>query len=100
MLSQEDKSRLLRIAKRPRRGPFNSIIDPAGSAPIVELSQAVKDSGGYDPWGGEEEQGEQEEVKDGMETVMKKKIKVGLLCDSFWIFFSNANTDAHSRLPV
>ena len=93
MLSQEDKSRLLRIAKRPRRGPFNSIIDSAGSAPTLELSQAVKDSGGYDPWGGEEEQGEQVEVKDGLETVMKKKVKVGLLCDSFWIFFSNANTD-------
>jgi nucleolar protein 53 len=98
MLSREDKYRLLRIAKRPRRGPFNSIIDPAGSAPIVELSQAVKDSGGYDPWGGEE-QGEQEEVKDGLETVMKKKIKVGLLWDSFRMFW-NANTHAHSRLPV
>ncbi|KAJ7230687.1 ribosome biogenesis protein Nop53/GLTSCR2 [Mycena pura] len=52
-LSKEDKERLLRIGKRTRRGPFNSVVDPAafgqGSASL-ELSEAVKQSGGYDPW--------------------------------------------------
>ena len=50
-LSYEEKSHLLQIGKRPRKGPFNSIVDPtefgAGSA-IIELSEAVKESGKYD----------------------------------------------------
>ncbi|KAJ6580989.1 P60-like protein [Mycena capillaripes] len=75
-LSSEDKNRLLRISKRPRKGPFNSVIDPtefgAGSA-TLELSEAVKNSGAYDPWAPAEEV---EEIKDGLETVQPKKIKV------------------------
>ncbi|KAJ7105118.1 ribosome biogenesis protein Nop53/GLTSCR2 [Mycena crocata] len=75
-LSSEDKNRLLRISKRPRKGPFNSIIDPTelgeGSA-TFELSEAVKSSGAYDPWAPAEEV---EEIKDGLETVQPKKIKV------------------------
>ncbi|KAJ7497968.1 ribosome biogenesis protein Nop53/GLTSCR2 [Mycena galericulata] len=75
-LSSEDKNRLLRISKRPRKGPFNSTVDPtefgAGSASF-ELSEAVKSSGAYDPWAPVEEP---EEIKDGLETVQPKKIKV------------------------
>ncbi|KDR76926.1 hypothetical protein GALMADRAFT_66490 [Galerina marginata CBS 339.88] len=75
LLSREEKERLMRIAKRPRKGPFNSILDPseyAAGSGTVELSDAVKQSGTYDPWA--EEQAV-EEVKDGMETVSKKTIK-------------------------
>ncbi|KAJ7777431.1 ribosome biogenesis protein Nop53/GLTSCR2 [Mycena metata] len=75
-LSSEDKSRLLRISKRPRKGPFNTIVDPtefgAGSASL-ELSEAVKNSGSYDPWAPAEEV---VEIKDGLETVQPKKVKV------------------------
>ncbi|KAJ6485690.1 ribosome biogenesis protein Nop53/GLTSCR2 [Mycena sanguinolenta] len=75
-LSSEDKERLLRISKRPRKGPFNSIVDPtefgAGSA-TLELSEAVKSSGAYDPWAPAEEM---EEIEDGLETVQPKKVKV------------------------
>jgi nucleolar protein 53 len=75
-VSREDKERLLRIAKRPRRGPFNSVMDPAEYAAgsgAVALSAAVKQSGTYDPWA---PQPEAEEVKDGLETVQPKKAKV------------------------
>ncbi|KAJ7173719.1 ribosome biogenesis protein Nop53/GLTSCR2 [Mycena filopes] len=75
-LSSEDKGRLLRISKRPRKGPFNTVMDPtefgAGSASL-ELSEAVKNSGSYDAWAPEEEVAE---IKDGMETVQPKKVKV------------------------
>lgn len=75
-VSNEDKDRLRRIAKRPRKGPLNSIIDPtepgAGSS-MVGLSEAVKTSGTYDPW----EERPTEEVKDGLEIVHKKPGKVG-----------------------
>ncbi|KAJ7678262.1 ribosome biogenesis protein Nop53/GLTSCR2 [Mycena polygramma] len=75
-LSYEDKTRLLRISKRPRKGPFNTVVDPtefgAGSASL-ELSEAVKSSGAYDPWAAVEEV---EEIKDGLETVQPKKVKV------------------------
>lgn len=73
-VSKEDRERLLRIAKRPRKGPFNSIIDPtesgAGSA-TLDLSEAVKNSGTYDPW----QKMEGESVPDGLELVMKKSVK-------------------------
>ncbi|KAF7289443.1 Ribosome biogenesis protein NOP53 [Mycena chlorophos] len=73
-LTAEEKDRLLRISKRPRKGPFNSVVDPtefgSGSA-SMELSAAVKQSGGYDAWAQEEPV----EVKDGLETVQPKKIK-------------------------
>lgn len=76
VLSREEKERLLKIAKRPRKGPLNSIMDPtefaAGSA-VVELSEAVKASGTYDAWTPEPEE---EEMKEGMETVQQKKFKV------------------------
>ena len=46
------------MARRPRRGPFNAVIDPteigAGSAPI-DVSEAVKKSGQYDIWEGDTE---------------------------------------------
>ncbi|KAJ7669742.1 ribosome biogenesis protein Nop53/GLTSCR2 [Mycena olivaceomarginata] len=75
-LSYEDKDRLLRISKRPRKGPFNSVVDPtefgAGSA-AFELTEAVKSSGAYDPWA---PAGPVEEIKDGLETVQPKKVKV------------------------
>ncbi|KAJ7881152.1 ribosome biogenesis protein Nop53/GLTSCR2 [Mycena leptocephala] len=75
-LSSEDKNRLLRISKRPRKGPFNSVVDPtefgAGSA-TFELSEAVKNSGAYDAWAPPEEV---QEIPDGLETVQPKKVKV------------------------
>jgi nucleolar protein 53 len=74
-LSHDEKTRLLRIGKRMRKGPLNSYVDPtefgAGSA-ILEVSKAVKESGKYDPWASIGE----EDVKDGMETVKKVAVKV------------------------
>ena len=53
LVSARDKERLLRIARKDRRGPLNSIVDPsqpgAGSA-LLEVSEAVKKSGQYDVW--------------------------------------------------
>jgi nucleolar protein 53 len=58
-----------------RKGPLNSYVDPtefgAGSA-ILEVSEAVKNSGRYDAWA--EDKGE--EVKNELETVKKVIIKV------------------------
>ncbi|KAI0943675.1 hypothetical protein AcW1_002776 [Taiwanofungus camphoratus] len=52
-LTHEEKGRLLRMGKRPRKGPFNAVIDPtelgAGSA-MIEVSEAAKKSGSYDVW--------------------------------------------------
>ena len=80
-LSHDEKARLLRIGKRMRKGPLNSYIDPAefgaGSA-ILEVSQAVKQSGGYDAWADVDV--EEVEVKDGLETVRKVKVKVRFFC--------------------
>jgi nucleolar protein 53 len=74
-LSREEKDRLMRIAKRPRKGPFNSIMDPseyAAGSGTVALSAAVKNSGKYDPWISQPVK----EVKDGLETVQEKQIRV------------------------
>jgi nucleolar protein 53 len=66
----------LKVAKRPRKGPFNSILDPseykAGSG-MVGLSEAVKSSGTYDTWAPEVAM---DVLPNGMETVQKKVIKV------------------------
>jgi nucleolar protein 53 len=52
-LSHADKGRLLRTGKRSRRGPFNAVMDPAefgaGSA-LLEVTEAVKESGKYNVW--------------------------------------------------
>jgi nucleolar protein 53 len=52
-VNSRDKERLLRIARKDRRGPLNSLVDPsqpgAGSA-LLEVSEAVKKSGQYDVW--------------------------------------------------
>jgi len=52
-VSYQQKGKLLQTARRPRRGPFNAIIDHtefgAGSAPI-DVSEAAKKSGQYDIW--------------------------------------------------
>lgn len=80
-LSREEKDRLMRIAKRPRKGPFNSIMDPseyAAGSGTVALSAAVKNSGTYDPWVPQPV----EEVKDGLETVQEKKFKVCIFCSN------------------
>ena len=75
-ISRADKERLLRIGKRPRRGPFNAIVDPtefgAGSA-AIDVSYAVKHSGGLDLW---DIPTVEEIVPDGLETVQKHTIKV------------------------
>jgi nucleolar protein 53 len=76
-VSREDKERLLRIAKRPRKGPFNSVQDTSefqSGEGTVGLSEAVKASGSYDAWVDEPEV----VLPDGLETVHKKKVKVGL----------------------
>ena len=53
LVSSREKERLLRIARKDRRGPLNSIVDPtqpgAGSA-LLEVTEAVKKSGQYDMW--------------------------------------------------
>lgn len=76
VLSREEKERLLKIAKRPRKGPFNSIMDPTevtlGSV-VVELSEAVKASGNYDAWA---QESEEEDLQDGLETVKRRRVKV------------------------
>ncbi|KAG6836114.1 hypothetical protein H0H93_011226 [Arthromyces matolae] len=75
LVSHDEKSRLLRIGKRPRKGPFNSVIDPtefgAGSA-MLELSEAVKNSGTYDVW---TPPSEETEVPMGLEIVQPKSVK-------------------------
>jgi nucleolar protein 53 len=52
-VSSREKERLLRIARKDRRGPLNSIVDPLqpgeGSA-LLEVSEAVKQCGQYDMW--------------------------------------------------
>ncbi|KAH7883124.1 P60-like protein [Phlebopus sp. FC_14] len=73
-VTRNQRERLLRIAKRPRRGPFNAVMDPtgfgAGSAPI-EVSHAVKNSGTRDLWALASE----EVIPEGLEAVQKLKIK-------------------------
>ncbi len=68
---------MLRIAKRPRKGPFNSIVDPtefgAGSA-VIGVTEAVKNSGQFDPWAADEE--EEPEVPEGTERLQKMPVKV------------------------
>ncbi|TBU63459.1 P60-like protein [Dichomitus squalens] len=53
LVTHEDKSKLLRIGKKLRRGPFNAYVDPdqvgEGSA-MLELSEAAKKAGTYDVW--------------------------------------------------
>jgi nucleolar protein 53 len=53
VVNYRQKGKLLQIAGRPRRGPFNAIIDPteigAGSA-LIDVSEAVKRSGRYNIW--------------------------------------------------
>ena len=52
-VTHDDKTRLLRMSKRLRRGPFNAFVDPnqlgEGSA-MLELSEAAKTAGTYDVW--------------------------------------------------
>ncbi|KAH6877431.1 ribosome biogenesis protein Nop53/GLTSCR2 [Coprinopsis sp. MPI-PUGE-AT-0042] len=77
-VSREDKERLLRIAKRPRKGPFNSVQDTSefqSGEGTVGLSEAVKASGSYDAWVEEPEV----VLPDGLETVHKKKVKAPVL---------------------
>ena len=78
----------MEIAKRPRKGPFNSILDPseykAGSG-MVGLSEAVKSSGTHDAWAPEVAM---DVLPDGMETVQKKIIKV-----HFFFYLTGTITD-------
>ena len=76
-LSHEQKSRLLRIGKRPRKGPFNSAVDPAefgAGSVIIELSEAMKASGKYDPW--VEADAPVEAEWEGMEKLKQMKVNV------------------------
>ncbi|KAI0752854.1 P60-like protein [Daedaleopsis nitida] len=62
--THDEKSRLLKMGKRLRRGPFNAFVDPdqvgEGSA-MLELSEAAKQAGTYDVWA--EETPERVDVK-------------------------------------
>ncbi|KAI0267347.1 ribosome biogenesis protein Nop53/GLTSCR2 [Gloeopeniophorella convolvens] len=53
LVTAREKDRLLRIGRKDRRGPLNSLVDPAqpgaGSA-LLEVSEAAKHSGTYDVW--------------------------------------------------
>ncbi|KAF5372580.1 hypothetical protein D9758_005148 [Tetrapyrgos nigripes] len=54
-VTEAEKDRLLRMAKRPRRGPFGAVIDDsedkwAGAAAAQGVSAAAKSAGHYDPW--------------------------------------------------
>ena len=55
-VTHDEKTRLLKMGKRLRRGPFNAYVDPdqvgEGSA-MLELSEAAKQAGTYDVWAGE-----------------------------------------------
>lgn len=76
ILTREDKERLFRIAKRLRKGPLNSVMDPTEYAPgssVFGLSEAVQKSGTYDPWAPITPE---ENLKGGFETVRASKIKV------------------------
>ncbi|EKM56661.1 uncharacterized protein PHACADRAFT_194252 [Phanerochaete carnosa HHB-10118-sp] len=77
-LTHEEKDRLLRMGKKPRKGPFNAIMDHtelgSGSA-LLELSEAAKKSGGYDVWSQPQEQ-EHEETEFIPKKVLPKKPEV------------------------
>ena len=52
-VTRAEKERLLRIGKRKRAGPFNSVVDPStigNGSTLLELTEAVKQSGTYDVW--------------------------------------------------
>ncbi|KAF8713555.1 hypothetical protein AX14_012935 [Amanita brunnescens Koide BX004] len=62
------------MAKRPRKGPFNSVLDPSeykSGSSAVGLSHAVRVSGRYDPWHPEEE----EVLPEELQVVQKTKVK-------------------------
>ncbi|KAL0067837.1 hypothetical protein AAF712_005005 [Marasmius tenuissimus] len=72
-VSHADKERLLRQAKKPRKGPLNSIVDETddkwGGAKTAGVSEAVKNSGHYDPWATTEEPSIAEEDDFGEEGI-------------------------------
>ncbi|KAF8551842.1 hypothetical protein OG21DRAFT_1524171 [Imleria badia] len=81
-MSRADKERLLRIAKRPRKRPFNAIMDPtefgAGSTPI-DVSYAVQHSGSHDLWDAPAVEGI---VLDVLETVQTIKVMYSCPCQN------------------
>jgi nucleolar protein 53 len=53
LVSSREKERLLKIARKDRRGPLNSIVDslqPGEGSALLEVSEAVKQCGQYDMW--------------------------------------------------
>jgi hypothetical protein len=70
-VARVDKDRLLRLAKRPRKGPFNAMLEPEPN--VAEITEAVKHSGNYDPWA--ETDSDKDEIY-GLEFVKKKAVKV------------------------
>ncbi|KZS99802.1 P60-like protein [Laetiporus sulphureus 93-53] len=73
-LTHEEKGRLLRIGKRPRKGPFNSVVDHteagAGSA-LLEMSAAAQAAaeGAWDVWEEKEQNEEDNELLKKMKKV-------------------------------
>ncbi|KAI0033005.1 ribosome biogenesis protein Nop53/GLTSCR2 [Vararia minispora EC-137] len=56
-VTRKEKERLLKIARKDRRGPLNSYVhhDQVGEgSALMEVSNAVRESGKYDVWGMEE----------------------------------------------
>jgi nucleolar protein 53 len=73
----------LKIAKRPRKGPYNTILDPSeykARSGMVGLTEAVKSSGTYDTSALEVVLGV---LPDGMETV-QKVIKVRFFLSAWY----------------
>ncbi|KAL1745144.1 ribosome biogenesis protein Nop53/GLTSCR2 [Schizophyllum fasciatum] len=77
-VSRAERERLMRTAGRTRRGPLGSHVDGTemgkGSA-LMELSEAVKESGKYDVWGDGVEDADLTEEEELPETIKPKPVK-------------------------
>ncbi|KAL1685541.1 hypothetical protein GGG16DRAFT_66086 [Schizophyllum commune] len=77
-VSKAEKERLLRTAGRTKRGPLGSHVDGSemgkGSA-LMELSEAVKESGKYDVWGNSVVDADMTEEEELPETIKPKPVK-------------------------
>lgn len=98
-LSHDEKERLLRIGKRPRKGPFNAIMDHteagAGSA-LLEMTEAVKQSGSYNVW--EEEEAE---ILDDHMPIPKQAVKVSIYIGlSLRCLFKTSFRYSHPYYPI
>ena len=88
-VSKAEKERLLRTAGRTKRGPLGSHVDGSemgkGSA-LMELSEAVKESGKYDVWGNSVVDADMTEEEEPPETIKPKPVKVRRELMAFWMY--------------